>query len=71
MQSDSLESRIIELENQLVFQQETIDSLNDMVTKQWAMLERQQKLIKQMDDQIYALESQAGHATATECPPHY
>lgn len=70
---DKLEQRVMELETQLAFQQDTIDNLNEIVTKQWSMMENQQKQIKHMDDQIYAIETQTGTAGAPqqERPPHY
>lgn len=71
MTIEEMTKRVIELESQLAFQQESIDSLSEMVAKQWAVMERQQKLIKQMDDQIYTLESQAGISPSQERPPHY
>ncbi|WND03448.1 SlyX family protein [Temperatibacter marinus] len=68
----TIEDRVIELETQMAFQQETIDHLNDMVTRQWDLIENQKKMIKQLDDQLYALEQQSsGGAIQHQVPPHY
>lgn len=68
---DALDNRMQELETQLAFLQQTVDALNDVVTKQWAKIERQEKLIQQLDNQVYALESQGPSGQIQERPPHY
>ena len=69
--TDKLEQRVTELEEKFVFQAETIDSLNDIVTRQWTEIDRLTRRLKDLDDQMYALENETGGAPAHQRPPHY
>ena len=72
MSKDDEDVRITELESRVTFQEETIEQLNTMVTKQWQEIEKLQKMLKRLDDQLYALESQADSPKGSEPPPpHY
>jgi len=55
-------ARVEELETRVTFQQETIDSLNQIVTDQWKLIDKADKKISSLDDQLYELEQE---------PPHY
>jgi len=69
MTSDD-DNRLAELESRSAFQQETIESLSDMVSKQWKEIDRLKKVMKTLDDQMYELEQNTGQAP-TQKPPHY
>lgn len=68
----NLQKRLDELEVKFAFQQETIESLNGTVTKQWAEIDRLKKLFGQMQDQIMDMEDGQGPADPGNIkPPHY
>ncbi len=67
----ALIARVEELENQHAFASETIDNLNDIVTKQWAEIDRMKSKLKDMDDQVYALENANASPGKEPPPPHY
>ncbi len=69
--NETLKSRIEELEQKTMHQQDTIDELNEMVTKQWSMIDKMMKKLTDVDDQIYALENQTGGSPSHQPPPHY
>mgnify|MGYP000288929988 CR=1 FL=1 len=69
---DALDERLRLLEEKVAFQDETIETLNQTVTDQWKLIDRLKKRLKDMDDQIYELENNAGmNAPANQKPPHY
>ncbi|MNG94450.1 hypothetical protein D3C76_907960 [compost metagenome] len=67
----SLESRIVELESRQAFQDDTIQSLNDVVAEQDRVIERLQmqvaELIKRYEDMVGQYGSEGEEAP----PPHY
>ncbi|GHF22430.1 hypothetical protein GCM10017044_15850 [Kordiimonas sediminis] len=71
---DDLQDRIADIEQKLMFQEETIESLSDVVTKQWAAIDKLQAKLKIMDDQLYEMEVQSGAGAkpgSEPPPPHY
>lgn len=67
-----MDDRLCALEEKVAFQEETIETLNQTVTDQWKLIDRLQKRLKDMDDQIYELENNASmNAPANQKPPHY
>jgi len=66
-----MEARMAELESRYAFLQDTTDSLNEMVTRQWAEMDRLGKMIKRLDAQLYEMEQQASGPQADRPPPHY
>ena len=70
--TDTANTRLLELETKVMFQQETIDKLNDVVTSQWQEIDRLKKILNRLDDQLYALETQIDTPKGAEPPPpHY
>lgn len=64
-------TRLAELESKFSFQAETIEALNDTVTKQWTEIDRLKRKIGDLDGQVYTLESNADGASPDQKPPHY
>jgi SlyX protein len=65
----TLGDRIDALEARLMFQDETIETLNKTVTEQWSKLDAMTRQIASLSERLQQAESQppAGH----EPPPHY
>ncbi|GLO30899.1 MULTISPECIES: SlyX family protein [Pseudomonas] len=67
----SLESRVVELETRLAFQDDTIQALNDVVVEQGRVIERLQlqmaELIKRYEEMVGQYGSEGDEAP----PPHY
>jgi len=64
------QDRINALEMKLTYQQETIDSLNETVTEQWAEIEKLKKLMPALTERLFKLEDNAPQAPEAP-PPHY
>ncbi|MDU9406436.1 MULTISPECIES: SlyX family protein [Pseudomonas] len=67
----SLESRIMELESRLAFQDDTIQALNDELVEQSKRIERMQLQLTVLARRQEELSSQAGTAEDEAPPPHY
>ena len=65
----NLEDRVAELEVKFAFQQDTIDSLNQTVTEQWAEIDTLKRQSTHLKSQLEALED-GGDVVETR-PPHY
>lgn len=66
-----LQERLNEMECKYAFQQETIETLNAEVTKQWAIIDQLVNKLERMTDQIVTLEDQMGDPRNEPPPPHY
>lgn len=67
-----LQARLDELEVKFAFQQETIESLNNTVTDQWATIDRLSKALGRLQDQVIELEDTAvSNDPGNIKPPHY
>ena len=66
---------IVELQQQVAFQEQTIDALNEVVSRQQQDLTRLDRalamLAQQMASQQQAADAGPGHAEAHQPPPHY
>ncbi len=71
--SEELIQQIIELQAKAVFQEDLLQSLNQIVIEQdktiRALTERVQRWESKLDDMSYAIES--GGTPQSEVPPHY
>ena len=66
---------IVELQQQVAFQEQTIDALNEVVSRQQQDLIRLDRalalLAQQMASKQQAADAGPGHAEAHQQPPHY
>lgn len=73
--SQDIEERVVELETRLSFQEDTLQSLNQVITEQDKTIMQLQELVRhlaeKLSDMEYSLEQGAGKAPANERPPHY
>jgi SlyX protein len=67
----ALEQRVIDLESQLAFQEDTITELNRLVAKQSDELQRIQKHIMIVAERVQQIPESSGPSSADERPPHY
>ena len=66
----SLSNRIEALEARLMFQDATIETLNETVTTQWREIDALKRQIADLSERLREAEANApGHAN--EPPPHY
>jgi SlyX protein len=68
-EAKTLNDRIDALEARLMFQDETIETLNKTITEQWSKLDAITRQIANLSERLQQAEAQspAGH----EPPPHY
>jgi SlyX protein len=70
-QWQELNAQLVELQTQLAFQEDTLQALDDVVTRQQQSIDRllqlQQRLERQLSEQVGTAES----APADQRPPHY
>ena len=60
------EERLVRIETQLAFQEQTIKELNDVLYEQQQEIDRLTKRVEELSDSIPGME-----APANEKPPHY
>ena len=70
-----LEAQLVELQSQLAFQEDTLQTLNDIVTRQQdeldALRARYAQLEQQFEGVLEGVEQLQGQAQPQERPPHY
>lgn len=66
-----LQSRVIELESRLAFQDDTIATLNDVVVEQQKTIERLQQQVAVLARRQVEMAGQFGIAEDEAPPPHY
>lgn len=71
MSDNALMTRLDDLEMKYAFQQDTIDSLNETVTKQWQTIEHLQRTIERLEGRILELSEWQGAGGDEPPPPHY
>ncbi|WP_020398695.1 SlyX family protein [Kordiimonas gwangyangensis] len=69
--TDKLDERIADLEVKFAFQQETIDILNDTVTKQWAAIDRLSRALDRVQSDVADMEAGQRDPKGEPPPPHY
>ena len=69
--SNTSDSRIEDLEVKFAFQQETIDSLNETVTRQWAQIDRLMRRLDSLQSEMADLEAGRTDSKGEPRPPHY
>jgi SlyX protein len=70
MSQRSLESRIEALEARLMFQDVTIETLNETVTTQWREIDALKRQVANLSERLQEAEANLPRA-ANEKPPHY
>jgi SlyX protein len=66
----TISDRIDALESKLMFQDETIETLNKTITEQWLKIDALTRQILSLSDRLQDAEASAP-AAANEPPPHY
>ena len=66
----ALSERIDALESKLMFQDETIETLNKTITEQWLKIDALTRQVLSLSDRLHEAEASAPGA-ANEPPPHY
>lgn len=67
----SLESQIIELESRMAFQDDTIQSLNDVMVEQGRVINRLQLQMAELIKRYEEMVGQYGSEGEEAPPPHY
>ena len=70
MSENSLEARIEALEARLMFQDVTIETLNETVTTQWREIDALKRKIADLSERLQEAEANTP-APGNERPPHY
>lgn len=71
MTSQPLIDRLDDLEIRFSYQQETIDSLNETVTKQWETLEQLRVHIERLEGRLRDMADWSAEPGNEPPPPHY
>ena len=66
----ALSDRIDALESRVMFQDETIETLNQTITAQWQQLDALTRQLASLNDRLQEAEANAPRP-ANEPPPHY
>ena len=69
-EKDELKARLDDLEMRYVFQQEALDSLSDVVTNQWAEIDKLSAMIESLNDRLQQTEEEKPE-DPDQRPPHY
>lgn len=71
MATDKASDRIDRLEIRIAYQDETIESLNQTITKQWAQIDKLTLQLEAFTGRLSEIEAIASPGPTTERPPHY
>ncbi len=63
--------RIDTLEERVAFQDDAIETLNQTITKQWALIDALTRNVERLTDQLREAQASASHGPQHEPPPHY
>ena len=66
-----LKQQVVELQSQLAFQEDVVQSLNDIVTRQQQQMENLQEMLQGQKSQLEALSAGEEGDVVEEKPPHY
>lgn len=68
-----LEDKLIDLQSQLAFQEDTVQALNEVVTEQQGQIERLNEMMMLLKHQFEQSQFDAGvdNSLVEERPPHY
>jgi len=68
---ENIEQRVVELETRVAFQDDTILALNDTVARQQFELDKLQRHLKELTEQLLRSQSQIRDLQQEVPPPHY
>ncbi len=71
---EQLEQQLQDLETKMAFQEDTIEQLNEVITKQDAIIRKMEQRFLLIGEKIQDMENQMpnkGFNPADELPPHY
>jgi SlyX protein len=71
MADDNVAMRVTALEERIAYQDETIEALNQTITKQWAQIDRLTRLVENLTNRLRDAEARAAAGPSVERPPHY
>ena len=66
----SLSDRLEALESRLMFQDDTIETLNQTITEQWLKIDALARQLASLNERLREAEARAP-GTVSEPPPHY
>lgn len=68
---EDLHKQLAALQSNYTHQQETIDSLNNTIIKQWEAIDKLARIVGQCADQIVSIHDSLEGEAADPPPPHY
>ena len=68
---DQLEQQLFDLQTRLAFQEDSLQALNDIVTRQQQQIENLHELSKSQRSQLELMTDTMGGTQVDEKPPHY
>lgn len=71
MADDTVPARITALEERIAYQDDTIEALNQTITKQWAQIDKLTRLVETLTERLRDIEAKTAQGPTTERPPHY
>ncbi len=70
MSEETLNGRIDDLEARLMYQEVTIETLNQTITAQWQEIDKLKRQLAELSERLKEAEASAPRPTS-ERPPHY
>lgn len=71
MADNNVSARIDALEERIAYQDETIEALNQTITKQWTQIDKLTRTVETLTERLRETEVKAAQSSVTERPPHY
>ncbi len=68
---NDISQRLETVETQVAFQDQTIEDLNNVITSQWAEIEKLQREIAKLGAHIQEIDTSTDGGEIDERPPHY
>ncbi|WP_428246151.1 SlyX family protein [Ferrovibrio sp.] len=71
MTDSNISARVDALEERITYQDETIETLNQAITKQWAQIDKLTRIVEVLTERLREAEAKAAQGLTSERPPHY